>query len=185
MPDPPKTGAERLKLWIEIVQGTLTILGIFAAGMWFFAQRSDKPQIKLEHFATDRALSSARQMSLVAVEVRVTNVGKVKVHLDPGNLQIDQFNPVPGVTLLTGKKKLKELELEPGESDQALFEVYQLPDYIKTIQIHSDYDVPNTGRIWWKPWTWFRHEPLHWNLNSAYDVGGAEKSAPVRIGSTQ
>jgi hypothetical protein len=172
------------KGWLDIVQSVMTILALLGAAFWFFAQRSDKQQIKMEHFVTQRPVQGARAMDLVAVEVRVTNVGKVKVDLSPGHLELSQINPVPGGLLL--QAPLKTLHLEPGESDQAVFSTYQIPMEISTIQIHSDYALPHLGRIWWEPWTWFDHTPLYWSLNSAYNIDATtEKNIPVKTGSSQ
>jgi len=54
--------------------------------------------------------------------------------------------------------KLKSVSLEPGESDQAAFVAVDVWDTIKTIQVHSDYKVPN-------------EKSLYWNLLSFADIG--------------
>jgi len=165
---PASQPLDRIKPWLDATQTVLTIVGIFAAAIWFFQQRSEKPMVKVEHLCSQRALDGVSGTALVAVEVRVTNVGKVRVPLDAGDVEITQINPQPGADLL--EAKLKTLDLEPGEVDQAYFRVYRIPYAVKTIQVHTLLEVPDSGRIWWKPWTWLNRTPLYWNLLSSYDL---------------
>ena len=150
---------EIVKVWVEIIQGITTVVAIVAGGYWFFLQRSTKPQLKLDQTVTQRAVEGEPQKTLISVDVRATNIGKVKVDLDPGELDLTQVNPepaAPGGALAS--YKLKRLTLEPGESDQAAFVAVDVWDTIKTIQVHSDYKVPN-------------EKSLYWNLLSFADIG--------------
>jgi hypothetical protein len=127
---------DRIKTWADILQSAVTIIAVVAGGMWFILQRSTKPQVKIEHHVTQRAVEGSPGMWLVSVEVRVTNVGKTKVDLAQGILNLAQVNPpVPGDDLIDDQ--LRDLRLEPGEADQAIFRTYQIPEAVKTIQVHS------------------------------------------------
>ncbi|WP_158943149.1 hypothetical protein [Granulicella sp. S190] len=167
----PSSNLATLKLWIEIVQGVATILAIAAGAYWFLLQRSIKPQIKLEQTVTHRLVEGDPGLTLVTVDVRATNIGKVKVELEPGRMELRQINPkaeaastptsasvVPEPLI---KLELKAMTLEPGESDQALFRAVQVVSEIKTIQVFSVYPVSRAGN-------------KYWNLLSVADI--AEKS---------
>jgi hypothetical protein len=155
--------AEQVKTYLDIAQSLVTILAVLAGGIWFTLQRSTKPEIKLEHSVSQRPVAGSPNMWLISVEVRATNVGKVKVELEAGVMEISQVNPVPGDDLLSAQ--LRDMRLEPGESDQAIFRTYQIPDSIRTIQIHSRYQVPGTSHMFWDS------RPLYWNLLTLADIG--------------
>lgn len=157
---PPAEGIDRVKTWMEIIQSVATVLAIAGGLIWFVLQRSTKPEVKIEQTVTHRSVAGHPDQSLVSVDVRATNVGKVKVDLEPGVMEILQINPI----LEKDKQKpwpkfqLKRLTLEPGESDQALFRDFIVPANIQTIQIHSRYAVPGEAG-------------LYWNLLSFADIG--------------
>jgi hypothetical protein len=145
---------------MEILQAIATILAIACGLIWFLLQRSTKPQVKIEQTVTQRHVVGHPDQSLVSVDVRATNVGKVKVELAPGVMELLQINPILDKDQQKAwpKFQLKKLILEPGESDQALFQDFTLPDTIRTVQIHSRYAVP--GKL-----------DLYWNLLSFVDIG--------------
>jgi hypothetical protein len=145
-----------LKIWIDIFQGLFTIGAILAAGFWFFDQESLKPQIKLEQTITQRPLDGQPDETLIAVDVRVTNLSKVRVKLSDGRMWLAQINPVPGKDLTD--ESLKDLQLDPGEGDQAFFKTYIVSNDIRTIQLTSRYMVPN-------------EKNYDWELESAADLG--------------
>jgi hypothetical protein len=159
---------EIVKVWIDTTQGIATILAIIAGGYWFFLQRGTKPQIKLEQTVTQRAVAGEPHETLIVVDVRVTNTGKVKVDLDPGELELMQVNPIPTdpKAALLDSFELKRVTLEPGESDQALFRDDIVPDSIKTIQVHSDYKVPTDKILFWN----LKDKNMYWNLLSFVDI---------------
>lgn len=167
-----------LKPWLDAIQAILTIGAILAGGIWFFLQRFDRPMVKVEHRITQRPLVGTPHHWLVVIEVRVTNVGKVAVQLDKGQMELVQINPPipPGAVPTLKKEELKSLLLEPGESDQALFKTYDLPDVLRTVQIHSLYRVPPT--FYKRNWQLLpRSQPdLYWNLLSVFDVGSPPTS---------
>jgi hypothetical protein len=151
---------DRIKTWMEILQAIATILAIACGLIWFLLQRSTKPQVKIEQTVTQRHVVGHPDQSLVSVDVRATNVGKVKVELAPGVMELLQINPILDKDKQKAwpKFQLKKLILEPGESDQALFQDFTLPDTIRTVQIHSRYAVPGK-------------RDLYWNLLSFVDIG--------------
>ena len=149
------TTAERIKIVVDILQGLLTISAILAAGWWFLKQESVKPQVKIEQTVTQRVLGNDPSENLITVDVRATNMGKTKVQLSEGEMEVSQINPIPGYSIV--KYPLRALVLEPGESDQALFRAIRLNKSTLTVQIHSKYVVPHSTNIW--------------NLLSAVDIG--------------
>jgi hypothetical protein len=145
-----------LKDWIDIFQGIFTIGAIIAAGFWFFKQESLKPQVKLDQTVSQRAAAGKPGFWLIAVDVRAINIGKVKVSLHGGKMWLKQINPIPGEDLID--TPLKDLELDPGEGDQAIFKTFELPDYIHTLQVTSNYGVPDV-------------KGYYWELESAAEIG--------------
>jgi hypothetical protein len=155
--EPAATGfVDSLKSWIAALQGVATIGAILAGAYWFFLQRSTKPQVKLDQTVTQRPVVGDDDEILITVDVRATNIGKVKVDLQPGQFDLLRLNPPQGGPLIS--YALRALSLEPGESDQALFKTVIVRSSVKTVQVHSDYKVPGTGNN-------------YWNLLSAVDIG--------------
>lgn len=146
---------------LSTMQSLITIVAILAGGYWFVAQRSLKPQVKLEQTITQRALDGEAGWLLVAVDVRATNVGKTKVSLTKGSIELIQVNPLPGQSMAVFA--LPAMDLEPGESDQAILHTWKTPSYLKTIEVHSSYPVPSSKEFW--------------NLRSLVDVGGEKIAA--------
>lgn len=135
------------KLWLDTFQAIATILALIAALIWFFLQRSTSPQVKLDQTVTHRAVANDPDSLLITLDVRATNIGKVKVDLQPGELDIDEVNPTPGHRLIS--YTLKKMTLEPGESDQSAFYDIEIPKGITTIQVHSQYLVPGKKDVYW------------------------------------
>lgn len=146
---------------LSTMQSLITIVAILAGGYWFVAQRSLKPQVKLEQTITQRALDGEAGWLLVAVDVRATNVGKTKVSLTKGSIELIQVNPLPGQSMAVFA--LPAMDLEPGESDQAILHTWKIPSYLRTIEVHSSYPVPSSKEFW--------------NLRSLVDVGGEKIAA--------
>lgn len=153
-----KSVGERIKLIVDIVQGLLTIGAICAGGWWFFEQESIKPQVKIDQTVTQRPLNGDSSETLITVDVRATNIGKIKVELPVGDMEVSQINPIPGYPI--SDYPLRSLLLEPGESDQALFQSIRLNKSTLTIQVHSKYPVPGSKNVW--------------NLLSAVDIGNTQ-----------
>lgn len=151
----PKSFGETTKLCLDILQSLATILAIVCGAIWFYMQRSTKYQVKLDQTITQRPLAGSKN-TLITIDVRATNIGKTKVTLQHGQFDLRQLNPT-GFGALKSFPLEDKLELEPGESDQALFKTLILDSSIKTVQAHSDYPVPGTDKFW--------------NLLTAVDVG--------------
>jgi hypothetical protein len=156
--DEGQRAGARLKVIVEIIQGLLTIGAICAGGWWFIEQESIKPQVRIEQTVTQRPLNGGSSESLITVDVRATNIGKTKVELSEGVMQVSQINPIPGYRII--EYPLRSLLLEPGESDQALFRAIRLNKSTLTIQVHSEYPVPGSKNVW--------------NLLSAVDIGNTQ-----------
>lgn len=155
----PKSWIGNIKTWIETIQGIATIAAILAGAYWFFLQRSTKPQVKLDQTVTQRPVDGHSDQTLITVDVRAMNIGKTKVDLDSGQLDLIQINPTPEPPVKPLiSYNLKAISLEPGESDQAIFVAVKIQN-LKTIQVHSDYPVPGENK-------------KYWNLLSVVDIGG-------------
>jgi hypothetical protein len=135
---------EAFKDWSSIIQSLLTIVAILLGGAWFLYQESLKPELKLDQIVTKRRLQEVQGVWLISVEVTATNTGKIRETLQGGTLDIVQLNPVPGRVIFE-KIPLADLQLDPGESDQALFSTFQISDYSSTLQIQSHYPVPTAA----------------------------------------
>jgi hypothetical protein len=146
--------SKTFKYWVEVVQGISTIFAIITGGWWFYAQRSIKPEVKIDQVVTQRPLADSKEI-LIAIDVHASNVGKTKVELEQGRLEVSEINPpTPGVLW---SRDLPAITLEPGESDQAVFVTLTVEPEVRTLQIHSLYRVPDTN--------------MYWNLLSAVDIG--------------
>lgn len=171
-----KTRVERIKPWIDLIQSLATITAILCAGYWFLLQRSTKQQVKLDQVITQRVAAGEDHTILVAIEVHATNVGKVKVELDPGRLDVTQINPRTAAPVTLETYELHRLTLEPGESDQAIFQVVPLYDTVRTIQVRSCYQVPDSNhspsQCGISPVNSKTDDPhKYWNLLSVADLG--------------
>lgn len=147
----------KAKPWLDLLQGLGTILALTGGAYWFYLQRNTEPQIKLDQIVTQRPLAGTDDRTLITVEVRATNIGKVKVALQPGSMDIRQLNPT-GTDAPLKVLSLVPLTLEPGETDQSLFKTFVLYNDVKTVQVHSQYRVP-------------RDREMYWNLYSPVDLG--------------
>jgi hypothetical protein len=146
---------ERIKPWLDALQGIMVMAGIIAGGVWFYLQESTKPLIKMDQTVSQRPLSGDSSRILLILDVHVTNQGKMKVNLPVGHLDLTQINPPKGGNLLA--QDLQKLTLEPGQSAQALFVSYVIDPSIKTLQIHTSYPMPGGT--------------YYWNLLNAVDIG--------------
>ena len=162
---------ENVKDWASSVQSILTILAILLGGAWFLYQESLKPELKLEQTVTKRKLQGASGIWLVSVDVTATNTGRIREKLQGGTLDIIQLNPLPGRAIFP-PMQLTDLQLDPGESDQALFATYQISDYAETIEIQSHYPVPTVSSIdSFLPKSWIdKNQQLEWHHNSILDL---------------
>jgi hypothetical protein len=161
-----KRSLELFKLCLDVVQAVGTIVALGAGLWWFLAQRSTHPNLKLEQTVTQRHLANDDNRIQVFVDVRVTNIGKVKIDLSPGTLSIYQVYPS-----LADKKALKDyaldnVVLEPGESDQPKVWSFFVYDNVKTIDISSSYPVPGTDK--------------YWKLESVVNLGSETLPGPVK-----
>jgi hypothetical protein len=107
----PESIGSQIKPFVDMLQGLLTMGAICAGGWWFFEQESVKPEVKLEQTVTQRALGNDLSQVLLTIDVRATNLGKTKVELTKGQMELSQINPIPGGSLETDP--LQPLILEP------------------------------------------------------------------------
>jgi hypothetical protein len=178
---------EYLKDWIAILQSILTILAILLGGAWFLYQETLKPELKLEHVVTKRRLQGASNVWLISVEVIATNTGKVRERLHGGTLNVVQVNPLPGSPIFDQPMPLFDLQLDPGESDQALFRTFQVSDARSTIEIQSRYPFPTESSIGsFLPSSWVASsaQPV-WHHDSILDLENSKQpldTASMKIG---
>jgi hypothetical protein len=174
-----RKGPVRLKAWLDVLQAVVTVLAILAGGAWFLMQRFDKPMLKLQHVVTVRPMDGTSHHWLAVVEVRATNVGKVRIKLPRGTGKVelmrlnppfpDNVAPEPFYSDWTDK----DLILEPGETDQAFIETEDIPDSYKTVQVYSQYQVPSFFKPAWHlfPTTQTKtNQNLYWTLTSTFDL---------------
>jgi hypothetical protein len=82
-----------------------------------------------------------------------------------------QVNPLPERVIFKNLR-LNDLQLDPGESDQALLGTYPISTYVKTVQVQTSYPVPNNSffdRVFPKSWI-PRNTPEEWHHNSILDL---------------
>jgi hypothetical protein len=122
------------------LQSLFTIGAIIAAGWWFYANRQNKPRIKIEHIVSQRGDRGEPGSIFVGVEVKVTNIGNVHVHLSPdGKVEVAECNP--GSRMLETDPPT-EVELEPGESDQIVFSKLLVPSAVRTLEVRTELAAP-------------------------------------------
>lgn len=162
---------ELSKDWLTILQSVLTIIAIVLGGGWFLYQETLKPELKLEHTITKRKLQGVPGAWIVSVEVTATNTGKVRETLHGGFLNILQANPLPGRPIFD-PTPLNDLQLDPGETDQALFKTYEISDARATIEVQSQYPVPAESSISsFLPSSWVaKNDQKYWHHDSIFDV---------------
>jgi hypothetical protein len=162
------------KEWLDIVQSFLTILAIFAAGWWFVMQGFTRPEVKLENLVTQRRSVTDKGYWLIAIEVKATNVGKIPVTLNDGGLLVTPVNPEAEPL---DSKILKNIFLDPGESDQAIIRTLLLPEGYRTVVIQSQYRMPRTILGITLP----AKATREWRTETLFDVGlpdAAEQKKP-------
>jgi hypothetical protein len=171
----------QIKPWVDVIQGAATVAAVLLGGWWFWEQRSINKNIKLDQTVSwERPASGEANVFLVAVDVRATNIGKVKADLKPGLLEVTQVNPrTPKPTILY-TDSLDDVTLEPGESAQARFVILPIYSTVKAIQVHTCYEVPASAwaRIW-MPSVDCEHAEhgdskgnKYWSLLSVAEIGG-------------
>lgn len=160
-PQTPPSRLESFKTSVEAIQALFAIIAFAAAGWWFWQQHFMKKQIKIEQQVTQRPLYSSPGESLLFVDIKITNSGKIPVNLKNGTLSLYEVNPEPatGPTVVP----LSPMTLEPGESDQAFFSSVHVPGSVKTIELHSSYPDPDNH--------------LSWNAYSVIDIATQQKAS--------
>jgi hypothetical protein len=71
---------DNIKTLIEIVNGTVTTLAIFAAGWWFFWRRSLAGSLQITLTLTDVTLINNTRIAVVRVQLK--NVGQTRIKKD-------------------------------------------------------------------------------------------------------
>ena len=168
------------KDFLSAVQSLATVIALIAAGWWFHAQRQTAPKVKIEQLLSQRGDARDPTMTLVGIEIRVTNIGNVALHLRGGKLGVDDVNPGlerkengPPEAREVYAADIHEIDLEPGEFDQPYFTRFSVSKAIRTLQISTAYPVPG--------------EPGEfWSYRALFDIGNeSPKSAAAVFTSAQ
>jgi hypothetical protein len=165
---------EGMKDWSAILQSIVTIAAVLLGGTWFIYQQSLKPELKLAQVVTKRPLDGVPDAWLISVEITATNTGKIREELTGGTLNIVQVNPLPGEVIFPNRPLL-DLQLDPGEADQAFFGTFPVSDVRRTLEIQSRYPVARSALESFLP-TWFvkKNSALVWHHDSVLDLGSLE-----------
>ena len=176
----PKSEPSRLGTWKDVtavIQSIATVLGILAAGWWFFNQGTLAPHADLSQSV--QTLDIHPNWRLVRLSVTLKNVGAVPVSLKSGRVYIARVLPLEdairkridsGYTPIDadtqqvpwpsiGKPYQIELDSEiwPGESESYNFD-FMIPTDLCEVMLYSELaSQPN------------RH--LHWDEQTLQKVG--------------
>lgn len=173
-----------LKGIIDVTAASATVIAIIVGGYWtymlFVKTRQKYPRAKIEHNITQKHLSHNKL--LLHVAINISNTGSVLLSPISGEIRIQQLIPLSFeiqdsinkgkdpvedkhtevLWPLIARKELKlkkgDLEIEPGESDQILYD-FILDADIQTIQIYSYFK--NDIKY---------HREIGWPLTTVYDI---------------
>jgi hypothetical protein len=135
------------------VQSIFAVGAIIAASWWFFTNRQDQPRVRIEHILSQRPDTGEPGSIFLGVEVKVTNIGNVRVDLEKGAIELAEVNPL-GKPLKTAQPE--GVSLEPGESDQVYFAKLLLESSVRTVELQTSLEA---GQGW------------RWNHRSLFDIG--------------
>ncbi len=153
------TDHTHLKDFTGAVQSILTVAGIIVTAWWFFNQRSTAPDLKLEHFVSQRESADDSNIALISVEVRATNIGHVQFQFGQHNsLKIYDVNskgaPQNGkaadeIEMKIGDVKQLSSGLEPGETDQVYFHRFRIDKRsMRTLMVVSHVTAEDGVPVW-------------------------------------
>ena len=173
---PTPAALSYLKDVASAAQSIATVIALMVAGGWFFAQREGLSRATIEHKITHRVLSANRVW--VHASVRITNIGRRRLHLQKGTFWLQKILPVEsklevrlakGESLVSPGQAIVEWprigplyeptlnhSLEPGEDDEIECE-FIIPSSVRTIKLYS----------------YFANEPtLGWEKSTIYEIAG-------------
>jgi hypothetical protein len=156
------------------IQSIVTVFAFLVAGVWFFAQRQVQSRATITHRITHRQLSPDH--TWVHAFVRITNIGRRRLHLQSGTFWLQKILPVEtalqgqlerGESLIrTGQASVEwprigpfykpalDRSLEPGEDDEVECE-FIIPSTVRTVKLYS----------------YFANEPtLGWEKSTVYEI---------------
>src|SRR5690349_11967863 len=127
----PKTKTEKWKLAFETIQALLTCCAILAGGWWFFCQQQGHTKASCSHKLSMAMVNNGgTNFWWGCLEVKISNVGQIPVHLTRGILKVSLINPLPEDWSLTAdddnrihwpqliyKDAQLEIPIFPGEDD--------------------------------------------------------------------
>jgi hypothetical protein len=81
---------------MAVVQNVVAVIAVGAAAIWFLGQGLGRPALQLEHVVTQRPVEADPSKTLVWIELKATNIGKIPVHLTRDCMALmllDEENP--------------------------------------------------------------------------------------------
>jgi hypothetical protein len=168
----------------DIIQAVLTSLAILVGGSWsyllFVRRRQRYPRANLKHEITHRTIGDG--FVLLRVTATVTNNGEVLLSLACAETRVQQVVPAPA-DLLGAAKKGKdplaegetevewpilfsrqskwdkdEFQIEPGESDQILYD-FVLKDDVTAVEVYTYLKNEEVKK-----------REIGWNMTTIYDL---------------
>jgi hypothetical protein len=125
---------------LAALQSALTILAFVAAVWWFAMQGYTQPTVQVDHKVQQRPMLNSGNTSLIWIEIRVTNSGKVPVDLETGCVQLtvdlsDVIDPAIGAV----RKQPVKYDLSNGGTCPTtdIFEHVIASDKSDTVLVYS------------------------------------------------
>ena len=175
---------------ITLAKDFLTGVAIILGGIWtyilFIRTRQKFPRANIIHDI--KHLSLPNDKTLLHIDIRLSNVGDVLLSLASGEVRVQQVLPLPDELAniiekgedpvkdeereiewpLIGERscswKKDDFEVEPGESDNLLFD-FIIEKEVKVVEVYSYFQ--NIKK---------RPTDIGWNLTTVYDLRSKNKS---------
>ncbi len=145
----------------KLVQSSLIISSIIAAGVWFLMQAEASPKANISHIVTERQLTD--KWVWVHVAITVSNPGKRPLYLENGTFRIQGILPLDREMAEQVKRDVNKLiasgvmvvqwpqvgnsyekvpinqRIDPGESERLNME-FIVPSFLQTIKVYSHFE---------------------------------------------
>lgn len=164
-----RTKLERMESVANVLQSSLTVAAIIAAGLWFWWQGEFRERLNVDHDFQCRQLTSKWVWIHLAMDIE--NVGRRDVDLQTVKVWTQKIVPMDKdfrdqllkkqhlVDPETGRvqwrviDKTREIQLErkiaPGESDQQTAE-FIVPSRVRTVRLYSYLEQPDSSKPGWE-----------------------------------
>jgi hypothetical protein len=186
--------------WIGGVASLIQALAILAGGIWaylkFVRGRLNLPRATLKHEI--RSYHAEGQL-LLHVNTVIANPGSIVLRIEKGIIRIQQVLPLSGAILaavregkdpelsqrrefpwpLVGARSSswgpKELEIEPGETDEVAAD-FVLSDDVRTIEVYTYFENVQRKR------KYEQDEPIGWGLTTLYEIAPEQEPMALVLG---